>query len=107
MREYYLQGGFDMSEYGKNGLDQSGFHYDDCAGGPCDCDEKRYGHRSSGGPSIFEVVLIMAGGLILEAVIATALKIDVEDMSAFVLLIFWLVCELVVGWILQLIKSMR
>ena len=43
-----------MNEHGcgKGGLDNSGFHYNDCAGGPCDCDERRYGSwsgRSGGG----------------------------------------------------------
>ncbi|CCZ65807.1 unknown [Roseburia sp. CAG:50] len=37
-----------MNDYGcgKGGLDNSGFHYDDCAGGPCGCDERRYGSWS-------------------------------------------------------------
>ena len=37
-----------MDEHGcgRGGLDNSGFHYNDCAGGPCGCDERRYGSWS-------------------------------------------------------------
>lgn len=53
-----------MNDYGcgKGGLDNSGFHYDDCAGGPCGCDERRYGSwsgRRDGGSCTGAVVGIM------------------------------------------------
>lgn len=53
-----------MNDYGcgKGGLDNSGFHYDDCAGGPCGCDERRYGSwsgRRGGGSCTGAVVGIM------------------------------------------------
>lgn len=57
-----------MNDYGcgKGGLDNSSFHYDDCAGGPCDCDSRRYGSRGSygggsAGGAVFGVVLIVLG----------------------------------------------
>ena len=58
-----------MNEHGcgRGGLDNSGFHYGDCAGGPCDCDERRYGSWSGRGGSgscsgaVFGVVLIIFG----------------------------------------------
>lgn len=57
----------DEHGYGRGGLDNSGFHYDDCAGGPCGCDERRYGNwsgRRGGGScsgATFGVVLIILG----------------------------------------------
>ena len=56
-----------MNEHGrgKGGLDNSGFHYDDCAGGLCDCAERRYGSwsgRRGGGScygAAFGVILIV------------------------------------------------
>ena len=58
-----------MDEHGcgRGGLDNCGFHYNDCAGGPCDCDERRYGSwsgRRGGGScsgAVFGVVLIIFG----------------------------------------------
>lgn len=58
-----------MDEHGcgRGGLDNSGFHYNDCAGGPCGCDERRYGSwsgRRGGGSSsgaVIGVVLIILG----------------------------------------------
>ncbi len=58
-----------MDEHGcgRGGLDNSGFHYNDCAGEPCNCDERRYGswsgRRGGGGCSgaVFGVVLIILG----------------------------------------------
>ena len=58
-----------MDEHGcgRGGLDNSDFHYNDCAGGPCGCDERRYGSwsgRRGGGSSsgaVIGVVLIILG----------------------------------------------
>lgn len=58
-----------MDEHGcgRGRLDNSGFHYDDCAGGPCGCDERRYGSwsgRRGGGScsgAAFGIVLIILG----------------------------------------------
>ena len=96
-----------MSEHGRNGLDQSGFHYDDCAGGPCNCDERRYGHRKSGGDfSLFRGIAALIGGFLLMVAIVTLFGLDIETMSGLALFVLWIGSEIVVTWIILKIEGL-
>lgn len=94
-----------MSEHGKGGLDQSGFHYDNCAGSPCNCDEKRYGN-SGGGLSGFSVVLLEIGGFLFMAAVVIIFDWDIDAIPGVVYLILWGICTAVVGWGIAVIKAL-
>ena len=94
-----------MSEYGKSGLDQNGFHYDDCAGGPCNCDERRYGSAGSS-VSGFGAILIVIVGFLLMAAVVAMLGCDMEAIPGFVYMILWVVCMTVVSVIIAIVKAL-
>lgn len=95
-----------MNEHGKNGTDQSGFHYDNCAGGPCNCDERRYGYRRTGGDfSLFRGIAALIGGFLLMVAIVMVFGLDIEIMSGFALFALWIGSEIVVTWIILKIEG--
>ncbi len=80
-----------MGEHGhNNGFDNNGYHYSNCTGPYCDCDERRYGspsHGSGGGMSTFGAIICTIGGFLGTALIFTLLDIDVENVPAVVIVV--------------------
>lgn len=84
-----------------------GFHYDDCAGGPCNCDERRYGHRRSGGDfSLFRGIVVLIGGFLLAAAIVMVFGLDMDAMSGLALFVLWIGSEIVVAGIVLKIEGL-
>ncbi|HKM34342.1 MAG TPA: hypothetical protein VJY54_06335 [Lachnospiraceae bacterium] len=48
------------------------------------------GKHSGGGMSTLEAIFCVISGLLEESILFTALEVDVEDVSAFVLILLWI-----------------
>ena len=95
-----------MEENGKHRVDQCGFHYPDCAGGSCDCDERKYGsYGSGGGISTFGAILLTVGSFILTIFIISLFSSDVDDVPAGVILILFILVTSVVGGVVGTFKK--
>ena len=95
-----------MEENGKHRVDQCGFHYPDCAGGPCDCDERKYGsYGSGGGISTFGAIPLTIGCFILTAFIISLFSSDVDDVPAGVILVLFILVTSVVGGVVGTFKK--
>lgn len=90
-----------MDEHGHDsGFDNSVFHYDDCTGPYCDCDERRYGSQSfhsGGGMSVFRTILCLIAGFVGAVFIFTELGIDVENVPLIVVIIVIVIIAAIFG----------
>ena len=89
-----------MSEHGHdNGYDRNGFHYDNCTGPYCNCDNKRYGSSpsSGGGMSILGAVLVTIVAIIITAIIFMPVDNSGGDVPGFVVIIVLIVVGSVLG----------
>lgn len=88
-----------MSNYHKD----TGYHYSDCTGYNCNCDESKYSSVSSGrGVSTFGAILATIATFILTALFFVVIGADTENLS---LVAFFIVLCIVGGIIGTIINS--
>lgn len=79
-----------MGDHERGKLDDSGFHYDGCAGGPCGCD---------GGSGIIVGLIVVFGGVIG---LAELTGIPLENWSTGIILLMMFLLFLLFGVIILL-----
>ena len=84
-----------MGDHERGKLDDSGFHYDGCAGGPCGCD------GGSGGDGLWIIVglIVVFGGVIG---LAELTGIPLENWSTGIILLVMFLLFLLFGVIILL-----
>ena len=92
-----------MGDHERGKLDDSGFHYDGCAGGPCGCDGGSGGspRRGGGGDGLWIIVgliVVFGGGIGL----AELTGIPLENWSTGIILLVMFLLFLLFGVIILL-----
>lgn len=89
---------------GRGNLDNSGFHYSNCAGGPCGCDGEHGGHGDGGG---FLAVIVMVLSFASLALIGEWIGIPLEDWSVLVMILAWVGLGFLYIIIITIIQIMK